>query len=113
MERTLVLAHLAQAERHIREGEGHLLRQLNLSAMVVASRKRQRWQGTSWRHLKWRRQHILPIRRSSYKHYSREHKARVTVAYALAECPLLGVKRTSVGSTRVYALDPSGTRSAH
>jgi hypothetical protein len=79
MNRAALLHQLAHAERHIREGERHLLRQremvsMSLSATVMDTHERQAWRGTSWIHLKWRGQSISMIGRVSCWHCKRQNK---------------------------------------
>src|SRR5262249_9744106 len=66
MKRADLLDNLAHVERHVRDGERHLLRQreiaMNLSATVVEIRKRQKTRGT----LKWHSRRTSMIARISY-----------------------------------------------
>jgi hypothetical protein len=69
MNRAALLHQLAHAERHIREGERHLLRQreivsMSLSATVMDTHERQAWH----------RQSISMIGRVSCWHCKRQNK---------------------------------------
>src|SRR5215472_17891593 len=81
MMRSHLRAELAKAERHVREGERHLLRQREIVDELERhgrgnSETAKKWEGTSWRHLKCRNPSTLVIERVYCWGWREEYRSR-------------------------------------